>query len=337
MREAIAKTKAICTLSTSRRNMYDKYKDERMVGIYEKDVPSLILRDPDLIKDVLITDFSVFPERPMFSNEKHEPLTESLFRIKASKWRPLRTKLSPVFTSGKLKNMFGLLLECSEQFERYLMHIVEKNEPVECRDLTARYTTDVIGSCAFGLDINAINDESNEFRRMGKKIFRNDLKTYFKELIRKTPWLYNIIGRLFVDKDVEEFFIRITMDMINYRKRNNIRRHDFIDVLIDLKDQEKLNDFELTDSLITAQAFVFFAAGFETSSTTLTNIMYELAMNHTIQTKLREEIKEILKSTDGKITYDCLKEMKYLNAVFQGTYIRMFNESLLINDNLPSI
>lgn len=174
---------------------------------------------------------------------QHEPLSENLFRVKASKWRPLRTKLTPLFTSGKLKNMFYLLLECSEHFERYLMRIVRKNETVECRDLTARFTTDVIGSCAFGLDINAINDESNEFRRMGKKIFRNDIKTYFKELVRKTPWLYNIIGRLFVDKDVEEFFIRITMDMIHYRKKNNIRRHDFIDILMDLKDQEKLGDF----------------------------------------------------------------------------------------------
>lgn len=80
---------------------------------------------------------------------------------------------------------------------------------------------------------------------------------------------------------------------------------------------------ELTDTLITAQAFVFFAAGFETSSTTLSNVMYELAMNHTIQMKLRQEIEEVLELTDGKITYDCLKEMKYLDAVFQGTYIRV--------------
>ncbi|XP_046821588.1 probable cytochrome P450 6a13 [Vespa crabro] len=311
--------RAKISISIFLKNMYDKYKDERMVGIFEKDLPSLILRDPDLIKDVLIKDFSVFPERPMFSNEKHEPLSENLFRVKASKWRPLRTKLTSVFTSGKLKNMFHLLIECSEHFEKYMMHIAEKNEPIECRDLTARYTTDVIGSCAFGLDINAINDEINEFRRMGKKIFRNDYKTYAKELVRKTPWLYNIIGRLFVDKDVEKFFIKITMDMIHYRKINNIRRHDFIDILMDLKDQEKLADFELTDTLITAQAFIFFAAGFETSSATLSNAMYELAMNHTIQTKLRQEIKEVLKLTDGKITYDCLKYMKYLDAVFQET------------------
>lgn len=58
------------SLSIFLKDMYDKYKDERMVGIFEKDVPSLILRDPDLIQDVLITDFSVFPERPMFSNGK---------------------------------------------------------------------------------------------------------------------------------------------------------------------------------------------------------------------------------------------------------------------------
>lgn len=62
--------RAKISISIFLKNMYDKYKDERMVGIFEKDVPSLILRDPDLIKDVLIKDFSVFPERPMFSNEK---------------------------------------------------------------------------------------------------------------------------------------------------------------------------------------------------------------------------------------------------------------------------
>ncbi|XP_014611675.1 PREDICTED: probable cytochrome P450 6a13 [Polistes canadensis] len=307
------------SLSIYLKNLYNKYKDDQMFGIFEKDIPSLVLCNPDLIKDVIIKDFSIFPERPVFCNEKCEPMTGHLFRIGAAKWRPLRTKLTQVFTSGKLKNMFHLLLECGEHFEKHLKCIVKKNEPIECRDLMARYTTDVIGSCAFGLNINAINDDNNEFRQMGKRIFRNDLKTYVKELVRNTPWLYNIIGRLLVDIDVEKFFIRITTEMIDYRKRNNIRRHDFMDVLTNLKDLQRLGDLELTDGILAAQAIVFFAAGFETSSATLCNAMYELAMNHTIQTKLRKEIKEVLESNDGKITYDCLKEMKYLHAVIEET------------------
>ncbi|KAK2587620.1 hypothetical protein KPH14_003745 [Odynerus spinipes] len=290
-----------------------------MVGIFEKDIPSLVLRDPDLIKDVLIKDFSAFSDRPVFSNDKIEPLTQHLFRLKSAKWRPLRVKLSPVFTSGKLKNMFHLLLECSEHFEKYLESVARKGEPIDSRDLTARFTTDVIGSCAFGLNIKAMDDEKNEFRRMGQKIFRNGLKTYFRDRVRETPWLYRIIGRLFAEKDLEKFFITTTMDMINYRKENNIRRHDFIDILVDLKDLERLENFEITDSLLTAQAFVFFAAGFETSSSTISNAMYELALNQTVQDKLRQEIKEVLESTGGEITYDCLKEMKWLDAVIRET------------------
>ena len=75
---------------------------------------------------------------------------------------------------------------------------------------------------------------------------------------------------------------------------------------------------ELTDDLITAQAFVFFAAGFETSSTTMSHALYELALNTSIQDKLRSEIHEELKKTDGVLTFDGVKNMKYLQKIFNG-------------------
>lgn len=78
---------------------------------------------------------------------------------------------------------------------------------------------------------------------------------------------------------------------------------------------------EMTDTLITAQAFVFFVAGFETSSTTISNALYELALNHSIQNKLREEISEELKKNDGKLKYESIKNMKYMHKVFCGKVI----------------
>lgn len=74
----------------------------------------------------------------------------------------------------------------------------------------------------------------------------------------------------------------------------------------------------MTNELITAQAFVFFAAGFETSSTTISNALYELALNKTIQNELRKEINEELQKNNGKMTYEGIKNMKYLNKVFCG-------------------
>lgn len=49
---------------------------------------------------------------------------------------------------------------------------------------------------------------------------------------------------------------------------------------------------------------MFFTGGFETSSTTMSFTLYELAMNMDIQKTLRKEILDALKETDGKVTFD---------------------------------
>lgn len=67
-----------------------------------------------------------------------------------------------------------------------------------------------------------------------------------------------------------------------------------------------------------AQLFVFFVAGFETSSSTISNCLFELAMNHSLRDRLREEIKDELAKTNGSITYEGIKNMKYLNKVVNG-------------------
>lgn len=45
---------------------------------------------------------------------------------------------------------------------------------------------------------------------------------------------------------------------------------------------------------------------------------YELALNEDIQKKLQEEIDTTLMKCNGKITYDALIKMKYLDMVVSG-------------------
>jgi cytochrome P450 family 6 len=71
------------------------------------------------------------------------------------------------------------------------------------------------------------------------------------------------------------------------------------------------------DSLA-AQAFVFFLGGFETSATTMTFCLYELSLHQDIQERVREEIDAVLKKHDGKVTYEAIQEMQYLDKVVSG-------------------
>jgi cytochrome P450 family 6 len=67
-----------------------------------------------------------------------------------------------------------------------------------------------------------------------------------------------------------------------------------------------------------AQALIFLIAGYETSGSTLSFALYELALHPEIQQSLRAEILQVLSKHDGKLTYDGMQGMSYLDRVVSG-------------------
>lgn len=53
----------------------------------------------------------------------------------------------------------------------------------EVKELCARYTTDVVASCAFGIRGNALKDPDCEFRQMGREILEPSFWKNIKQLI----------------------------------------------------------------------------------------------------------------------------------------------------------
>lgn len=221
--------------------VYNEWKSEPFSGVYLRREPIVVLHDLDIIKDVLIKDFSKFADRGIKLHEKAEPLSPHLFNLEPKRWRPLRLKLSPTFTSGKLKNMFYLLVECAEHLEKYLGDLFDesnaKEKIMEVRELTAKFTTDVIGVCAFGLQMNAIAEEHSPFRVMGRRFFtfnwKKTLRVRFRDIL---PKIYQIFSNWLTDHEFNNFFIDTMKQTMEYRKKNNVVKNDFVDLLMAIKD-----------------------------------------------------------------------------------------------------
>lgn len=139
------------------QKLYKESKESGLFcGVYFFHVPVALALDLEFIKNVLIKDFQYFQDRGVYYNEKDDPLSAHLFSIEGNKWRTLRSKLTSTFTSGKMKFMFPTIIAIADELKSTLdgMLLNKESLDVEVKDLLARFTTDVIGECAFGIECN---------------------------------------------------------------------------------------------------------------------------------------------------------------------------------------
>lgn len=236
----------------------------------------------DVIKEILIKDFDNFRNRGIYHSEE-DVLSNHLFSIEDEPWKTMRNNLSPTFTSGKMKNYFHAVLDISNQMVAYMK---KQGDVVEVKEVLAKFTTDVIGNVAFGLESNALHDPNSTFRKMGLKFFNFDRKRQLKALsILAFKTIAKKLKVSISPKDVSDFFITTIRDTVDYWKKNKIERKDFLDLLMKINNGGKM----LSLNEMTAQSFVFWIAGFETSSSTATFCLYFLSMYQETQEKLRND------------------------------------------------
>uniref|UniRef100_T1GI49 Cytochrome P450 n=1 Tax=Megaselia scalaris TaxID=36166 RepID=T1GI49_MEGSC len=144
--------------------LYEKFKTKgRYFGMFIFLNKTLVLTDLDLIKTIFIKDFQIFNERGIYHNKEVDPISEHLLTIDGKSWKVMRSKLSPTFTSAKMKFMFPTVQKVGEEFVEVLKAVVGNGNEFEIKELLARFTTDVIGTCAFGIECNSLKDPNAEF------------------------------------------------------------------------------------------------------------------------------------------------------------------------------
>lgn len=234
--------------------------------------------------------------------------------------------------------MFQTFMACTDGLVDILEKTSKLQDAADIKDIAARYTIDIIGSCGFGINCNSLREPDSEFRKQGRRLF--EMTTF--EKIKNTIFfmfskrILDVLKFKQIPQSLEDFFINTIKNTIEYRETKNVSRKDFIQMLMEIKNKgyisednqdnqvdvkDKTLQNPLTMNEMAAQCFVFFIAGFETSATTMAFALLELALNQAIQDKLRKEINDVLKKYNGEISYDAVMEMAYLDKVVYGKFL----------------
>lgn len=102
------------------KHLYEQAKGQPCLGFYILDKPALLICDHKLLQTIFIKDFNYFYDRYGLADQNDRVGYPNLFFLKNPAWKIVRTKLTPFFTSGKIKNMFGLMVECGKNLDEYL-------------------------------------------------------------------------------------------------------------------------------------------------------------------------------------------------------------------------
>lgn len=189
----------------------------------------------------------------------------------------------------------------------------------------------MIGHVAFGLDCNTLESENETFYSMAHRIMRPSKWKAMKLMFFNLTNPASIISLLSSNTELSDFFINLVKDTVAHRRKNNIKANDFLQLLIEMiEEEEKETGSGLTMLEAAAQAFVFFVAGFETSARTVMFSMYALANDQKEQNLLRECIRKDMDAAKGVYDYDWIMNNERLDMVIKEA-LRLYPPVITLN------
>lgn len=290
---------------------YESFHNEKYVGIFQARRPTLMLIDLELVKTVLSKKFSNFSDRiSVATDTRREPLLRNLANMSGSEWKAMRHIVTPTFSSAKMKAMFPLIAECAQTLKQVLLN--DSTDEVDVPALMSRFTTDVIGSCAFGVNPGSLANPESPFLKMSQRMFKTTRSAILKRYCRTFfPRLFKLLNLKTYPEDVEIFFSSMIVDVLSERRTSGKQRQDFLQLMLNvqLATRDSKQEIVMTDELITSNSFIFMLAGLESTATNMAFALYELAKDRDLQEKIRNEVLECLERHGG-ITYEAVSVMR---------------------------
>ncbi|GFO30818.1 cytochrome p450 3a41-like [Plakobranchus ocellatus] len=311
-----------------------------------REVPTLVTRDLDILKQVLVKDFNNFVNRSD-NMPTRSPFGKGVFFLKDNDWKRIRQLMSPSFSTGKLKRISTHVQDAARSLGKAFEKCARTGTHVKLLHTTGQYSTSIIAKTAFGLQADSIGEEEDDhFTYCAKNIFKTRSKFSFFFVLflirfkRFRSFLVHNLGLYFPDpctKGSREYFTALLTDAIKEREAaehmgSRHQHNDFLQSLVSIKiatDAAAAKSTEettnvpavpkktITSEEVIGQSMLTILAAFETTASTLHFALFKLAENPDIQEKVFQEICEVVEHDDP--TNDELSRLHYLEQVIKET------------------
>ncbi|XP_077486201.1 thromboxane-A synthase-like [Amblyomma americanum] len=145
------------------REWIDKYGD--VVGYFNGYRPVILVADVDLLRQIQIKDFNDFSDRGLLFQAKRPPSphNKSLLQLTSTRWREVRSVLTPSFTTNKLRLMSPGIISAVEMLVSKIDRKAQTGEEFEAGEMYAALALDVVCKSAMGIDYNLQEQPRHRF------------------------------------------------------------------------------------------------------------------------------------------------------------------------------
>lgn len=300
-------------------NIYKSYPKASYIGFYRvMNEPAILCRDTEMIKEIMIKNFPNFTDNVLYVNEKREDLVFcNPFIARGEKWRVMRSELVPMFTPNKVKLSFPHIASICKKLDSYISSSIGESS-FEGKDLCAKYTLDVVASAAYGLDGESFTNRKSDFTKLVKELFMpNPLSLIHTTALLFLPKLGDLIQYRYLPSKVQQWFVTIIGKVMAHRRNTKDESYgDFLQWLIESKQK---TGGPIDDFTIIGHCSTLLIEGFETSAALMSFALYQFSVNPHIQKRVQAEIDEVMTKYKGKLCYEAILEMTYLDAALYET------------------
>jgi len=262
-----------------------------------------LVSDPDLIRDVLVTQHRHMARDPLVRRILQKTLGGGLLTSDGEYWKRQRRMIAP---SLHLKRVQGY----ADTMVQHALAVAERwwdGQEADLEQEMDQLTLSIVTAALFKVDSRVHAATVAETLPALQEIATHQ----FDRLVQVPDWLPTPEQRR--QRRLSDKLSRIVLDAIRSRRASHAEGDDLLSMMVQMADAE--TGERMTDEEIRAEVITLYLAGFETTALTLTYVWYELARQPAIGSRLHAELDRVLGGRPPR--FDDLDRLPYTRMIFK--------------------